>query len=250
MFRIFQRMGAHEQALIIDASQVFSPISIMVLWMAKLWKHPISTWWLTKEDFTRSFGAQTLWGTTIRCRGGAKRVENPGASPGSFLSATRCLLKLMLGLHWVQRSQEIYWQYLQPSLRSELMFRFQVLIKRHDGIGCFLHPSTRSTCLTIFFLAVRQVFHVFQWEAMFLPMLPMVSKFKWHLPRFFARTGTHYHASRLQHSGRNQMVRSFPGHDPEHKEQLSHNRWFLTSSWCCRKAVPGRFTCCMHVETI
>lgn len=176
--------------------------------------------------------------------------EHLETSLGSFLSATRCLLKLMLGLHWVQSSQEIYLQYLQPPLRSELMFRFQVLIKRHDGIGCFLHPSTRSTWLTIFFLAVLQVFHVFQWEAMFLPMLPMVSKFKWHLPRFFARTGAHYHASRLQHSGRNQMVRSFPGHDPEHKEQLSHNRWFLTSSWYCKKAVPGRFTCCMHVETI
>ena len=79
MFRIFPRMGAHEEALIIDAPQVFSPVSAIVLWAAKLWKHPICASWLTKEDFTRSFGAQTLWGTTIRCRGGAKRVENPGA---------------------------------------------------------------------------------------------------------------------------------------------------------------------------
>ena len=232
MFPIFQRMGAHEQALIIDASQVFSPISIIVLWTAKLWKHPISTSWLTKEDFTRSFGAQTPWGATIRCRGSAKRVENPGAVE-QFWTRTdksRVIFKcnqmfvetdvgLALSSDFTKKYKKYVCNICNTSLWSEVVFSFSSFAKTTWWNRLFLHISTRSTCLTIFFLAVGRVF---------LPMLPKGSKFKVTSSKVLCADGCPLPRISASTLGEIQMVRSFPGHGPEHKEQLPRNRWFPT----------------------
>lgn len=227
---IFSRMGAHEQGLII-APQVFSPISISVLWTAKLLKHPISTSWLTKEDFTRSFGAQTLWGTTIRCRGGAKRVENPGAVEQFWTLTDKSRVIFKCNQMFVETnvglalSSEFTNTSCNFVTHREVVFSFA---KTTWWNRLFLHLSTRFTCLTMFSLRLVRCFTCFSGKPCFYPCFLRFRNLKWHPPRFFARTGAHYHASPLQHSGRNQMVRNFSGHDPEHKEQMSHNRWFPT----------------------